>query len=202
MRCITAFLFKRCYSDGESKGVDERRECSQLKRRRMLQYSSSDTDVSISDELLASEFMKSNIGEDSLMKDETNDNLQWILGLSERCNVPRQMKTLKLPVTISITPCNKLRGSRTYLSTPPKLASSVAYPFALIKPCGVQGDTTLKDINQRIHAPFLLKQEQSTGEDPSQCYPTSAFSGKPVVVKTKIRTEGGKGSITIMRTKG
>ncbi|CAA6664086.1 unnamed protein product [Spirodela intermedia] len=190
MRCITAFLFKRYYSDGESKGVDERRECSQLKRRRMLQYNSSDTDVSISDELLASEFMKSNIREDSLMKDETNDNLQWILGLSERCNVPRQMKTLKLPVTISITPCNKLRGSRTYLSTPPKLASSVAYPFALIKPCG------------RIHAPFLLKQEESMGEDPSQCYPTSAFSGKPVVVKTKIRTEGGKGSITIMRTKG
>ena len=83
---------------------------------------------------------------------------------------------------------------------PPKLASSVVYPFAFIKPCGVHGDVTLKDINQRLRdPPSKLKQNQ---EDPSVSYPTSAFSGKPVVGKTKIRTEGGKGSITIMRTKG
>ncbi|XP_078441576.1 x-ray induced transcript 1 isoform X2 [Wolffia australiana] len=218
--------------DDQHKYTDDRREYSQLKRRRMLQYNSSDTDVSISDDLLSCEFMKSKINGDSLLKDEPSDNLQWIMSLSdatsnqegldqtserwlasclneteihvnsdqmnvstvaayhaentEKCSLQRQMKSLKLPVTISITPCSKLR----------------AYPFALIKPCGAQGDTTLKDINQRIHAPFLLKQTQTEGEDPSLCYPTSAFSGKPVVVKTKIRTEGGKGSITIMRTKG
>ncbi|KAJ0112710.1 hypothetical protein Patl1_02556 [Pistacia atlantica] len=90
------------------------------------------------------------------------------------------------------------RGRKSIIRTPTKLASSVAYPFAFIKPCGVQGDVTLKDINQRIHTPSKSKQNI---EDPA-AYPTSAFSGKPVVGKTKIRTEGGKGSITIMRTKG
>ncbi|KAG6382342.1 hypothetical protein SASPL_157989 [Salvia splendens] len=52
-----------------------------------------------------------------------------------------------------------------------------------------------KDINQRIHNPPKPKPAEDE-------YPTSAFSGKPVVGKTKIHTEGGKGSITIMRTKG
>ncbi|XP_027165220.1 protein XRI1-like [Coffea eugenioides] len=92
------------------------------------------------------------------------------------------------------------KGRKSYMRPPPKLASSVVYPFAFIKPCGVHGDVTLKDINQRLRdPPSKLKQNQ---EDPSVSYPTSAFSGKPVVGKTKIRTEGGKGSITIMRTKG
>lgn len=86
------------------------------------------------------------------------------------------------------------------MRTPPK-ASTVVYPFAFIKPCGVLGDTTLKDVNQRIHNPPKPKPEEE--DDPAAVsYPTSAFSGKPVVGKTKIHTEGGKGSITIMRTKG
>ncbi|KAL6978795.1 hypothetical protein U1Q18_020464 [Sarracenia purpurea var. burkii] len=93
------------------------------------------------------------------------------------------------------------KGRKSYIRTPTKLASSVAYPFAFIKPCGVHGDITLKDINQRIRTPPPSKTKQSN-EDPSASFPTSAFSGKPVVGKTKIRTEGGKGSITIMRTKG
>lgn len=91
------------------------------------------------------------------------------------------------------------KGRKSYMRTPPKLASSVVYPFAFIKPCGVLGDMTLKDINQRIHNPPKPKPEE---DDPAVSYPTSAFSGKPVVGKTKIHTEGGKGSITIMRTKG
>ncbi|XP_044465349.1 protein XRI1-like isoform X2 [Mangifera indica] len=96
------------------------------------------------------------------------------------------------------TPRNIVFRGRKSIMTPTKLASSVAYPFAFIKPCGVQGDVTLKDINQRILTPSKSKHNI---EDPA-AYPTSAFSGKPVVGKTKIRTEGGKGSITIMRTKG
>jgi hypothetical protein len=77
----------------------------------------------------------------------------------------------------------------------------VAYPFAFIKPSGAHGDVTLKEINQRILTPPPSKSKQGN-EDPAASFPTSAFSGKPVVGKTKIRTEGGKGSITIMRTKG
>ena len=84
---------------------------------------------------------------------------------------------------------------------PTKLASSVAYPFAFIKPSGAHGDVTLKEINQHIQTPPPLKSKQSNDDDPS-AYPKSAFSGKPVVGKTKIRTEGGKGSITITRTTG
>lgn len=91
------------------------------------------------------------------------------------------------------------RGRKSYMRTPSKLASSVAYPFDFIKPCGVRGDVTLKDINQRILTPPPSKMKQ-VEED--SAYPTSAFSGKPVVGKTKIPTQGGKGSITIMRTKG
>ncbi|XP_057743938.1 protein XRI1-like isoform X1 [Arachis stenosperma] len=92
------------------------------------------------------------------------------------------------------------KGRKSFIRTPTKLASSVAYPFAFIKPSGTHGDITLKEINQRIRTPPPSKTKQSS-EDPS-AYPKSAFSGKPVVNKTKIRTEGGKGSITIMRTKG
>lgn len=86
------------------------------------------------------------------------------------------------------------------MRAPTKAASSVVYPFAFVKPCGVHGDVTLKDINQRIRTPKLKTPQNS--EDPSVAYPKSAFSGKPVVGKTTIPTEGGKGSITIMRTKG
>lgn len=93
-------------------------------------------------------------------------------------------------------------GKKSYIKSPTKLTSSVAYPFTLIKPCGVHGDVTLKDINQRIHAPLKSLSKLKKAEEPSLSYPTSAFSGKPVVVKTKIHTEGGKGSITILRTKG
>ncbi|XP_029126664.1 protein XRI1 isoform X1 [Cajanus cajan] len=99
------------------------------------------------------------------------------------------------------TPRNIIfKGRKSFIHTPTKLASSVAYPFAFIKPSGAHGDVTLKEINQRIRTPPPLKAKESI-DDPS-AYPKSAFSGKPVVGKTKIRTEGGKGSITIMRTKG
>lgn len=97
--------------------------------------------------------------------------------------------------------CRILRGKKSIMNTPTKLTTTVAYPFTLVKPCKDQGDVTLKDINQRIHGPLLSKSKNKKNEDPSP-YPTSAFSGKPVVIKTRIRTVGGKGSITIMRTKG
>ena len=92
-------------------------------------------------------------------------------------------------------------GRKSYMRAPTKLASAVAYPFDFIKPCEVRGDVTLKDINQKIRTPPASNSKQGQDDTPP-CYPTSAFSGKPVVGKTKIPTQGGKGSITIMRTKG
>ncbi|CAM6115963.1 unnamed protein product [Calypogeia fissa] len=105
----------------------------------------------------------------------------------------------------------------------PKSATPVAYPFALLKPCGAQGDLTLNDINQRIARPppppppSQLQQQpqqhnlrgdsrpsphhrhhpgmsQSGGSPPAR-------SGKSVVGLTKIHTEGN-GTITIVRTRG
>lgn len=73
------------------------------------------------------------------------------------------------------------------------ITTTIAYPFTIIKPSWEEGDVTLNDINQRIHAP---------PKPPPEILGTSAFSGKPVIGKTRIRTEGGKGSITILRTKG
>ena len=86
-----------------------------------------------------------------------------------------------------------LGPSSSLVKVKENLTTSVAYPFTLIKPSWEEGDVTLQDINQRIHAP-PKKAPEILG--------TSAFSGKPVIGKTRIRTEGGKGSITILRTKG
>ncbi|KAI4326380.1 hypothetical protein MLD38_031702 [Melastoma candidum] len=124
------------------------------------------------------------------------------INMSEIWNDLPNQENRSIPAQVARTPQKVVfKGRRSYIRTPSKLACSVAYPFAFVKPCGVQGDVTLKDINQRILTPPPPKGKQSC-EDPSPAYPTSAFSGKPVVGKTKIRTEGGKGSITITRTKG
>nr|CAB3479246.1 unnamed protein product [Digitaria exilis] len=82
-----------------------------------------------------------------------------------------------------------------------KVRTSVAFPFELIKPCSIHGAITLDDINEKIHAPPPYKIKHKNDEDPNS-HKASAISGKPVVHKTKIHTEGGKGSITISRTLG
>ncbi|XP_039133691.1 protein XRI1-like [Dioscorea cayenensis subsp. rotundata] len=122
--------------------------------------------------------------------------------ISELCNIPPDTGNEVVHKTHTLNPCRIFKGRKSYIETPTKSTTSVAYPFALIKPCGVQGHVTLKDINQLIHASPPSKSMNKIDEDSSMSYPTSAFSGKPVVVQTKLRTEGGKGSITIMRTKG
>uniref|UniRef100_A0ACD5XJI7 Uncharacterized protein n=1 Tax=Avena sativa TaxID=4498 RepID=A0ACD5XJI7_AVESA len=115
------------------------------------------------------------------------------------CSVEEQSnKTVKKPSHARPTP---LKAGRNILRAR-KLKASVAYPFELIKPCGFRGDTTLRDINQRIHAPPLYKIRHKYDNAPVSCHEASAISGKPVVHKTKIHTEGGKGSITITRTRG
>ncbi|KAK9733922.1 hypothetical protein RND81_04G101200 [Saponaria officinalis] len=101
--------------------------------------------------------------------------------------------TLQRPVRSSRNVIFK--GRKTYMRTPTKAPSSVTYPFEFIKPSSIHGYTTLKDINQRLHTPPPSKPKEENE------FPTSAFSGKPVVGKTKIPTRGN-GSITIMRTKG
>ncbi|XP_028790852.1 protein XRI1-like [Neltuma alba] len=238
-------------SDNLRNELDECRETSsQVKRRRMLQFSSEDGDVSLSYEDMSSEYLKLNGKEDS-MKDvlfevsqllsETSGNASgsscedleqsaegWLaqcfndaemdfspddimnfsgqdnvqINVSEPCDVSPAYEQNVAQKRVTRTPKNIIfKGRKSFIRAPTKLASSVAYPFAFIKPSGAHGDVTLKEINQRIQTPPPSKPKKSSEEDPS-AYPKSAFSGKPVVGKTKIRTEGGKGSITIMRTKG
>nr|KYP32025.1 Protein XRI1 [Cajanus cajan] len=123
------------------------------------------------------------------------------IDVAELCNFPPACEQNVIQHRITRTPKNiVVRGGKSFIETPSKLISSVAYPFAFIKPSDAHGDVTLKEINQRILSPSPMKSKQSV-EDPSS-YPKSAFSGKPVVGKTKVHIEGGKGSITIMRTKG
>lgn len=123
------------------------------------------------------------------------------LDISEICNIPLECESNVVQERPVQTRKNVVfKGRKSYMQAPTKVASSVVYPFTFVKPCGVHGDVTLKDINQRILTPKLKTPQNSV--DPSVAYPKSAFSGKPVVGKTTIPTEGGKGSITIMRTKG
>ncbi|XP_024544709.1 protein XRI1 isoform X1 [Selaginella moellendorffii] len=86
-----------------------------------------------------------------------------------------------------------------------KLTSPVAYPFALLKPCGATGDITLSDLNERIQTPrakpIVRRLSGELGDSESSQSLGAGLSGKSVVALTKIHTEGN-GSITIMRTKG
>ncbi|XP_050364716.1 protein XRI1 isoform X2 [Argentina anserina] len=121
------------------------------------------------------------------------------LDITKLCDIQPEYHANVYQQRVTQAPRNIIfRGRKSFIHTPAKLATSVAYPFAFIKPSGTHGAVTLKEINQRIRTPPPPKARE---KEPEQ-YPTSAFSGKPVVNKTKIRTEGGKGSITIMRTKG
>ncbi|XP_064969411.1 protein XRI1-like isoform X2 [Musa acuminata AAA Group] len=129
---------------------------------------------------------------------EPNDQVD----VADFCNVEPDTRTIVIPKTPKASTVKIFTGRRSHINSPTKLTTSVAYPFSLVKPSEVQGHLTLKDINQRIHAPPPSRSFDKKDNNPSIIYPTSAFSGKPVVVKTKILTQGGKGSITILRTKG
>lgn len=129
---------------------------------------------------------------------QANISALQICLVEEHSNVEEQSNKIeKKPPQARPTP---LKAGRNILRAR-KQKASVAYPFELIKPCGFRGDTTLRDINQRIHAPPPYKIRHKYDEEPVS-YQASAISGKPVVHKTKIHTEGGKGSITITRTRG
>ncbi|XP_020089415.1 protein XRI1-like isoform X2 [Ananas comosus] len=224
------------YSD---KGLEECLDSSQIKRRRMLQFTSEGNEVAECS--MMEDGISGNFHWDSQWNFEFSDDQcalncdgldqsseGWLVDclneskensgskemsrnnsmastdhpdVSELYNISPEtganvVEDRSIPAQLKI-----LTGSESVIDPPTKFATSVAYPFALIKPCGAHGDLTLHDINERIHAKPMSKIKHKKDED-SIAYSTSAFSGKPVVVKTKIRTEGGKGSITITRTRG
>lgn len=81
----------------------------------------------------------------------------------------------------------------------------IAYPFDLVKRRGVEGETTLKDINEQIvmspAKPIPHPVPHSVTSSPSFSARSFGMSGKEVVALRRIHTQG-RGSITIMRTKG
>uniref|UniRef100_A0A5B7B187 Protein XRI1 n=1 Tax=Davidia involucrata TaxID=16924 RepID=A0A5B7B187_DAVIN len=85
-----------------------------------------------------------------------------------------------------------------------RVITRVVYPFALVKPGGVDGDMTLNDINERILMPPTRPVRHPVGD--FACQPLVSpdgpgLSGKAVVALTRIQTQG-RGTITIIRTKG
>ncbi|KAG5027574.1 hypothetical protein JHK82_023428 [Glycine max] len=193
----------------------------QIKRRRMLQFNSQDGGHLLSNEQMSSAYLKVR-GKEEPKEDVFPEFSQWVSGTPGSASASnyedlesaegwladcfKDAEMQLCPDDLNFSGADEVQvdvaGGKSFIETPTKLAASVAYPFAFIKPCGAHGDVTLKEINQRILSPPPpLKSQQQSMEDPS-AYPKSAFSGKPVVGKTRIHIEGGKGSITIMRTKG
>ncbi|KAJ7517654.1 hypothetical protein O6H91_21G033400 [Diphasiastrum complanatum] len=80
--------------------------------------------------------------------------------------------------------------------------SSVAYPFALVKPSEAEGNITIRHLNQRISKPHNLRKSKCNLDESCKSVTSEGFglSGKSIVSLTKIHTEG-KGTITIMRTR-
>ncbi|CAO2040515.1 unnamed protein product [Urochloa humidicola] len=87
-----------------------------------------------------------------------------------------------------------------------KRGVGVLYPFAVVKPLGLDDGrmTTLDDVNQRILKRPARPVRHPVGQfacGPAVTADGLGLSGKAVVSLTKIRT-GGKGTITIIRTRG
>ncbi|GMJ08168.1 hypothetical protein like AT2G01990 [Hibiscus trionum] len=85
-----------------------------------------------------------------------------------------------------------------------RVITRVVYPFALVKPGGIEGDMTLNDINKRLLMPPTKPVRHPVGDfgrQPCISAGGTGLSGKAVAALTKIYTQG-RGSVTVIRTKG
>uniref|UniRef100_A0A804QAQ5 Protein XRI1 n=1 Tax=Zea mays TaxID=4577 RepID=A0A804QAQ5_MAIZE len=83
--------------------------------------------------------------------------------------------------------------------------AGVVRPFALLKPDGLDGGATLADINARILMRPARPVRHPVGEfacAPRVSADQPGFSGKAVASLTRLHTPGGRGTITIIRTRG
>lgn len=124
------------------------------------------------------------------------------LPISSHKSSPRML----LPVTPSLLMATRFSsqpGSTSCKSTPPKMASSIPHPSALIKPCRFQGETTLEDLNRGSTAHFCCSRSKQWGKTlhsatrvlPCLGSPWSSWPGSA-------QRGGGRGSITVIRTEG
>jgi len=228
----TEFEFQFCdIGDIIVKDFEEGKETLQAKRRRMLQFCPENVEMTctmtedgLSENLQVMDFP----GANCLLNSDGTDELpeEWLVDCSQDSEhrFPAEETTSpatalveanNTPVNQNSSPCEQaivvhnnpvqarptpLKAGRNIIRAK-KVRTSVAFPFELIKPCSILGAVTLNDINEKIHAPPPYKIKHKNDEEPNS-HQASAISGKPVVHKTKIHTEGGKGSITISRTIG
>ncbi|XVF02967.1 hypothetical protein REPUB_Repub04eG0219900 [Reevesia pubescens] len=97
-----------------------------------------------------------------------------------------------------------ISSSRSDDTKKKRVITRVVYPFALVKPGGIEGDMTLNDINEKILMPPTRPVRHPVGDfacRPSVSADGPGLSGKAVVAITRIHTQG-RGTITIIRTKG
>ncbi|KAJ4974065.1 hypothetical protein NE237_007239 [Protea cynaroides] len=95
-------------------------------------------------------------------------------------------------------------ASESCLKRKKKGTTGVVYPFAVVKPGGVDGDVTLNDINERIHMPPTRPVRHPVGDFAGRPFVSPdgpGLSGKAVVALTRIHTQG-RGTITIIKTRG
>ncbi|KAL4320063.1 hypothetical protein GQ457_17G027540 [Hibiscus cannabinus] len=131
---------------------------------------------------------------------------------SEEPNIITEMKTPEEEAFDSLSSSYKLSAAKTKSfssgndgkTKKKRVITRVVYPFALVKPGGIEGDMTLNDINERILMPPTRPVRHPVGD--FACRPCVSadgpgLSGKAVVALTKIHTQG-RGTITIIRTKG
>ncbi|KAF8755712.1 hypothetical protein HU200_011180 [Digitaria exilis] len=213
------------------KDFEEGKETLQAKRRRTLQFCSENVEMTCpmtGDGLSESPQAMDVSGANCLLNSDGIDELpeDWLVDCSQDSEPRLPAEEMTSPATavekpddISVhqnsSPCEQaivvhnnpaharptpLKAGKNIIRAK-KVRTSVAFPFELIKPCSIHGAITLNDINEKIHAPPPYKVKHKNDEDPNS-HKASAISGKPVVHKTKIHTEGGKGSITISRTLG
>ncbi|KAH9287815.1 hypothetical protein KI387_031932, partial [Taxus chinensis] len=120
-----------------------------------------------------------NDGEMQFMSDEIDEPVQFDdqIDISEFCQL--QPSESEVEILHEPPPEAILSGKKTRLRTPTKLVTPVAYPFTLVKPCGVQGDVTLNDINERILMPHSRIQHGNLCNDTeTQAVASSTYSGK------------------------
>ncbi|KAH7656130.1 hypothetical protein IHE45_18G057900 [Dioscorea alata] len=99
---------------------------------------------------------------------------------------------------------SNIESSSTMKASKKKQAMGVVYPFAVVKPGGLEEEVTLEDINERLLMRPSRPVRHPVGE--FACLPCVSgdgpgLSGKAVVGLTRIHTQG-RGTITIIRTRG
>ncbi|GJN37122.1 hypothetical protein PR202_gb26047 [Eleusine coracana subsp. coracana] len=190
-------------------------ESRESKRRRTLEYPSESSQSEVATHETASALVTSEVTDISLLCTDEPQSLSYDMqhnsndsgmqpgecytyiddqtGVSGTSEIVPVTESLIMQETMKLSTLKVSKGGRSLSKTKHDITTSIAYPFTLIKPSWEETDVTLNDINQRIRAP---------PKKPPEILGTSSFSGKPVIGKTRIRTDGGKGSITIVRTKG